>query len=256
MPVRRSRGATLSACGRLAGVAVVLCPSPLTRAIAWGALGERLVRFGHEVVIADPTDDDDPPYAIRWIAGCAGVADVTGRLALVGHSGAGPLLPRLGAALRARGRTVAAYVFLDASLPRERPGNRLDLLAVEDDAFAAQLRDQLAAGGRFPAWSDADLAGEVTDPESRRALLAGLRPRGKAFFDEPLPTAGDGEPGGWPDAPVGYLLTSPAYERVARIAASRGWPVVEHPGGHFAALADPDGTAAALDRLLSALHAP
>jgi hypothetical protein len=162
-------------------------------------------------------------------------------------------LPRLGAALGAAGRAVTAYVFLDASLPRQRPGNRIDLLSSEDEGWTVELRQHLEAGGRFPEWTDADLAGEVTDPDERAALVAAIRPRALDFFTEPLPTSGDGEPGGWPDAPVGYLLASPAYESRASIAAQRGWPTVEHRVGHFTALIDPVGTAQALARLLDKL---
>jgi hypothetical protein len=175
---------------------------------------------------------------------------------LIGHSAAGPLLPRLGAALHAGGRAVTAYVFLDASLPRQRPGTRLDLLTSEDQAWTDELRQHLEAGGQFPEWTNADLADDVPDPVARSVLMAAIRPRGLDFFTEPLPTSGDGEPGGWPDAPVGYLLTSATYESRAKIAASRGWPVVEHRVGHFAALADPWGTAAALTTLLDELRHP
>jgi hypothetical protein len=233
----------------------MLCPSPLTRAAAWGRLPDELEKLGHSVAVPDPTTDDHPPYAARWIATCAQLAATLepGPVGLVAHSGAGPLLPRLGAALAAGGRAVTAYVFLDASLPRQRPGNRLDLLASEDEDWTAELGEHLRAGGQFPEWTDADLAAEVPDPAERATLVAAIRPRSLEFFTEPLPTSGDGEPGGWPDAPVGYLLASAAYESRAAIAAQRGWPTVEHRVGHFTALTDPTGTAQALARLLDKL---
>ena len=235
---------------------LLLCPSPLLRAAAWGDLPDRLRTLGHQVGVPDPTPDDEPPYAVRWIAACAQTAATlaTGPVVLVGHSGAGPLLPRLGAAVQAAGRPVAAYVFLDASLPRERPGNRLDLLATEDADWTVELKTHLEAGGRFPEWTDEALAEAIPDAAARTQLLEAVRARPLAFFTEALPTAGDGEPGGWPDAPCGYLLASATYESRARIASGRGWPVVEHLAGHFTALVDPDGTAAALDHLLAALR--
>jgi len=235
-------------------VALLLCPSPLTRAAVWGDLPGLL----EDVAVPDPTTDDTPPYAARWIAACAQLAATLepGPMVLVGHSGAGPLLPRLGAALHAGGRAVTAYVFLDASLPRQRPGDRLDLLATEDEAWTDELRQHLEGGGRFPEWTAADLADGVPDDATRAALIEAIRPRGLDFFTESLPTSGDGEPGGWPDAPVGYLLTSATYESRARIARSRGWPVVEHAAGHFASLTDPAGTATALEALLDRLRHP
>jgi hypothetical protein len=235
---------------------LLLCPSPFTRAVAWGGLPDALRAGGHDVAVADPTSDRTPPYAERWVAACAQTADAlpSGPVTLVAHSGAGPLLPRLGAAIQAAGLAVTAYVFLDASLPRERPGTRLELLAAEDPDFTAELRAHLEAGGTFPEWTDADLAEDVPDPLRRATLLAGLRPRGLDFFDEPLPAPGDGEPGGWPDAPCGYLQTSDSYASPVRTARARAWPVIEHLGhGHFAPMTDPVGTAAALDELLTAM---
>ena len=203
---------------------LLLCPSPLTRAAAWGDLPDCLEQLGHRVGVPDPTIDDEPPFAVRWIAACAQTAAglEPGPVVLVGHSGAGPLLPRLGAAVQAAGRTVAAYVFLDASLPRERPGNRLDLLASEDADWTVELRSHLEAGGRFPEWTDTDLAEEIPGAATRDQLLTAVRARPLAFFTEALPTAGDGEPGGWPDAPCGYLLASATYESRARIAGEPG----------------------------------
>ena len=43
----------------------------------------------------------------------------------------------------------------------------------------------------------------------------------------------------WPDAPCGYLQTSPAYESAARVAGRRGFVVMTVDAGHFAALAAP-----------------
>jgi hypothetical protein len=238
-------------------VTLLLCPSPFTRAAAWGGLPDAVRANGQPVEVADPTGDDAPPYAIRWIAACAQTVWPLppGPVTLVAHDGAGPLLPRLGAAVQASGRVVTAYVFLDATLPRERPGTRLDLVTAEDAARGAELRSHLETGGRFPEWADADLAEEVPDAALRATLVRGLRPRGLDFFVEPLPAPGDGEPGGWPDAPCGYLLTSEAYAAVARTAGARAWPVLEHlTHGHFAPLTDPVGTAGALGDLLQEMH--
>ena len=55
----------------------------------------------------------------------------------------------------------------------------------------------------------------------------------------PFPT-GDVE---WPDAPCALVQTSPAYAATARSARSRGWPVLERDGGHFASCTDPHGVA-------------
>ncbi len=246
--------------------ALVLVPSPFTGAVAWGRLREVLATAGRRAVTVetatdgpddtDDTDDTDdaedrPPYAARAIARAALQIRADGGpepIVLVGHSGAGPLLPQLGAAVQAARRQVAAYVFCDAMLPRAGGATRLQLLEAENPAAAAELHTALHDGARFPAWTDADLREDVPDPEARATLLGALHPRGHDFFTEPLP-----HPADWPDAPCGFLRTSPAYDWGARTARHRGWPVIERGGGHFAALTDPEGLApdllALLDRL-------
>ena len=230
--------------------ALVLAHSPLVGPASWGTLPDVLRGRGHDVVVVDVTDDDEPPFAQRYVARAATqVREAVGArpVVLVGHSGAGYLLPLVGAARRALRSRVAAYVFLDAGLPPGRPSSRLDLLAREvaadDGDFLAGFRAQLAAGGHYPPWTDDDLAGLVPDVERRRALVASLRPRTEPFFTETLAVAPD-----WPDAPCGYVQLSAGYDRPARSAASRGWPVVpaEPAGiaaGHFAACVEPERVA-------------
>ena len=228
---------------------LVLLHSPLTGAAAWGRLPERLTDAGLQVVVPDVTSDDVPPFATRYVAEVARqvrASQADDPVVLVGHSGAGPLLPQVGFARRAAHRPVAGYLFCDAGLPR--PGgtaSRLDLMSGEDAGFAAALQTTLERGERFPQWSADELVTEVRDPADRALLAASLRPRGLGFFSEPVPVPGD-----WPDSRCGYLRTSAAYLVPARSAAARGWPVLERESGHFAALDDPDGTATALLELL------
>jgi hypothetical protein len=224
---------------------LVLLHSPLTGTAAWGALPGALRAAGYATLVPEMAADTGPPYAQRYVMEAAAALNTAGPEApvvLVGHSGAGPLLPQVGFAQRSARRQVGGYVFLDAMLPRpagpDGPPTRLALLHDEDDALAHDLDHDLRDGGTFPAWTDDDLADEVPDDEARHALLASLRPRGRDFFTETLPFPGD-----WPDAPCAYLRTSAAYDVHARTAQHRGWPVHERGGGHFAALTDPDGLA-------------
>ena len=106
---------------------VVLAHSPLTGPEAWGDLPAELRGRGHDVVVVEVRDDDAPPYAARYVARAAlQVREHLGDAAsvMVGHSGAGYLLPLLGAARRAARARVAGYVFLDAGLPPARPTSR------------------------------------------------------------------------------------------------------------------------------------
>jgi hypothetical protein len=231
---------------------LALLHSPLTSAAAWGELPQALVARGWSVVVPEVLDDDEPPYASKYVARAALQLSTDAPrepLVLVGHSGAGPLLPQLGFARHAAGVPAKGYVFLDAMLPRVAHAvTRLDLMTLEDPSFAADLTRELQSGKRFPDWSEADLAEELPDPGHRAMLLAGLRPRLLDFFTEPLPLAED-----WPDARCGYLQLSDSYETAAATAERRGWAVERLPSHHFAAMSQPETVADALVRLLQQL---
>lgn len=233
---------------------VVLLHSPLVTAATWGRLPDELCALGGHVVVPAVSADDDPPYAAGYVAHAAQQLEAAGLrtpLVLVGHSGAGPLLPQLGASQRAARRSIGAYVFLDAGLPRAG-ADRLDLLAVEDAGMAAAFRAELEGGARFPSWDVADLVDGLPDAADRRTVVTGMRPRGLDFFTERLP-----HPDDWPDAPCGYLRTSDAYVAWARLADLRGWTVATHRAGelrgHFAALSDPIGLAESLADIVTRL---
>ncbi len=222
----------------------VLAHSPLTGPAAWGELPFALRTAGHQALVLDVADDDAPPYAVRYVAAAAAqiaAARPAAAVVLVAHSGAGYLLPQLGFTQRAARRAVRGYVFLDAGIPAPRPSTRLDLLAGEDAAMADDLATLLAAGGRFPTWSDQELRELIPEHGRRAAVIESLRPRGVDFFTEVLPfPAGELD---WPDAPCGLLQTSDGYAGPAASARSRGWPVRARVGGHFAACVDPSGLA-------------
>src|SRR5206468_1317091 len=112
---------------------------------------------------------------------------------LVGQSGAGVLRPSIRQAL---GSPVSAYLFVDASIPRDG-ASRLDLFASREEA--AQFR-QAAVEGLLPTWTEADLRGVIPDNTLRQRFVSELRPLPLAIYEEPIPVFK-----GWPDAPCGYL---------------------------------------------------
>jgi pimeloyl-ACP methyl ester carboxylesterase len=227
---------------------LVLLHSPLTTAAVWGGLPDALRRRRLDVVVPDISADDRPPYASRYVAEAAKqlLASVGhGPAVLVGHSGAGPLLPQVGFARQAVGAVVDSYLLVDAMLPRvPRATNRLQLLHLEDEAFAHDLEQRLAAGERYPTWTVEALATDLPDATAR-VVLEAARPRGQDYFTETLPLTED-----WPDAPVGYLRLSGCYEVPARTARHRGWQVAELELHHFAMLTHPEQVADALVTLL------
>ena len=226
----------------------VLVHSPLVGPLTWRLVADELQHRGFEVVLPslDDFEDSGTPY---WQQHAASVAQALNSvladrpLILVGHSGAGLLLPAI---RQMTDRRVAAYLFVDAGVPIDG-ASRLDLRALESPEMAEQSRQALASGERFPNWSDKDLAEVIPDTKLRQGMLAELRPRPLAFFEEPIPVFD-----GWPDAPCGYLLFTPtyAYEVFAARARRDGWAYREMEGGHFHMLVDPKAVADALIDLL------
>ncbi len=223
------------------GDLVVLVHSPLIGPSTWSLVADELRRGG--VRAAAPRLEDSEAAGVPFWrqhrdAAVAQVSGLDGESAvLVGHSGAGPLLPAVAEAL---GRTVAGYVFVDASIP-EDGASRLGLLKRELPDAADQLVELLARGWRFPTWGDEDLSEEIPDKELRRQVLDELAPRARDFWEEPIPVFE-----GWPEAPCWYLQFSPSYEVAAADARRRGWNCRRLEGGHFHMLVEPSTVAEAI----------
>lgn len=230
------------------GPRIVLVPSPLVGPYSWSLVQAELAERGWETFVS--VDLRDPlgrqPCWQRTVGGVQGAIHEVpdgAPIVLVGHSNAGPLLPAAGAAVR---QPISAYLFVDSRL--SHPGtSRLDAIASEDAASAAELRAALDAGLRFPAWTDDDLRPIVPDPDRRRSLLEELRPRGREYWTEELPGIS-----GWPNAPCAYLQFSSVYQSAAERARRAGWPALYRTASHFHQLVDPSGVANALVELLAA----
>jgi pimeloyl-ACP methyl ester carboxylesterase len=228
---------------------VVLIHSPLVGPLTWAPVSS--VLRGRGVVTVLPVLADDgrrgAPY---WLQHAQAVArrleqlPLEGGVLLVGHSGAGPLLPAIGACSP---HPVVGYLFVDARLPH--PGqSALQEIEAGGGDFAAALRRNLDAGGAFPDWTDDDLHELIPNSVLRAGLMAEMCPRRLDFFAEPHP-----EVERWPDAPCAYLRLSVGYDQAAQEARRRGWPYHEFDAGHFHMLADPPAVADAILDLQSVL---
>ena len=233
----------------------VLVHSPLTSAAAWGDLPSVLRGRGHQVAVVDVADDDAPPFAARFVARAAlQVREQAGDrpVLLVGHSGAGYLLPLLGAARRAARAGVAGYVFLDAALPPARPTSRLDL-----------MRAEVPDGAGRRAGRDARSRRHLPGLDRRPTCASWSRTRrpGPRWSRRCGPGARTSSPTRCPWWRTGRTLRADccashsAYDGALRLARLRGWPVLDgpddRPGGHFAALVDPGAVADDLEALLA-----
>jgi hypothetical protein len=228
-----------------------LIHSPLTGPTAWQPVADYLWAWGHRVIAPDLSDTPGTaePYWSQHVAAAVSAisratAQGTYSVVLVAHSGAGPLLGAMGAALNV---APTAYVFADAGLPPDSPATRLDLIRAEGGEWVTEFERFLRDGGRFPNWTDDDLREELPDPPAREGVLADLRPRGLDYFNEPLPRTPDVA-----TLPGAYLHFTAAYDIHAAQATRWGWPVARQRGGHFAPVADPERTTAALLALASA----
>jgi pimeloyl-ACP methyl ester carboxylesterase len=224
---------------------LVLVHSPLVGPSTWRWVAGELAALGHHVTVPAVA----PAVAARgWEAFADSVAEQTADRdhgVLVGHSGAGPLLPQI--AGRARWRA-DALVFVDAAVPPER--GEAELMP---ERVLAELRP-LAADGLLPPWSDwfgpGVMAELIPDEEKRAAVSAELPLLPLAYFEGGVPV-----PAGWASAPCGYLLLSAAYAEEAAKAQERGWPAVRQLGAHLDIVTQPRKIADAILALTRSVQA-
>ena len=211
----------------------VLIHSPLVGPVTWSAVADELSRRQVGVVVPDlgvPAESETGPHWKRHVALAArAIASIPAAASavLVGHSGAGALLPAIREAMD---RACAGYIFVDAGLPSSNEPRK------GTGGFARHLDEIHARGERFPNWSDQDLRDVLPVPAVRTALLRELRPQPPDFWDETVPVFA-----GWPDAPCAYIRfgPNPSYDAAAAEAQRRGWRYRDLGGAHFHMLVDP-----------------
>src|SRR5699024_4469555 len=164
-------------------------------------------------------------------------------IVLVGHSGAGPLLPTINAYSP---HPIAANIFVDASLPHGGK-SQLEEMKTSSSALASSLKNHLEAGKFYPEWTDKELS-EIIPDGFRQGVLAETRPMGLPFFEEPMPYYPN-----WPDVPCGYIKFSQAYTEPAEKAQSYGWRYDEFDAGHFHMLVEPKAVSDSLINLIGLL---
>ncbi|MCP2274991.1 alpha/beta fold hydrolase [Nocardia amikacinitolerans] len=222
---------------------LVLVHSPLVGPITWRLVAAALERTGRPAVVPDLRVAATGPGPYHRDIADAVVRDVPeqGDLILVGHSGAGPLLPAIAAGLPGR---VRGLVYADAGLPH--PGApELNVLPREfDEQLRAMVRD-----GLLPPWHEwlpsGTLLEILPDPRVRAEFVAEVPRLPYAFFTEAAPDVV------WAGA-AAYVLMSETYRDHAETARAAGQPVIECSGHHLAGLTAPDTVA---DKLIVAADA-
>jgi pimeloyl-ACP methyl ester carboxylesterase len=225
---------------------VVLVHSPFLGPASLRPLADALGAHGQPTVLLDlrVTVAAAPVHArmIGSFADAVGEAGLTELVVLVGHSGAGPLLPAFADALD---EPVTGLVFLDAGLPT--PG-RSWRETVPAELFTS-LRDKSREGllPRWPEWFEPDPLPRLVPDTVLRAQIAEEAPEVPlAFLKEPRPSVE------W-TGPAAYLQLSSAYDADAAAAMRLGWPVRRLHTHHLAAATEPELVADALLGLLAEL---
>lgn len=226
----------------------MLVHSPLTGPSFWAGVRDGLWRRGRRAYLGrlPPAQRIHPPYWLTHAAGIAASLPEDDEVVLVGHSGAGPLLPAIGRLARNRsaGARVVGYLFVDSDLPRDGC-SRLDLF--DDAAAAAALRERCVRGW-MPRWTSAELAGLLADAPARERFVAELPETPLALYEELIRVPDD-----WPDAACGYLKLSGSYPGAVAQAQHAGWPLRALDGHHLLPLCEPDRVAGALTELVDAM---
>jgi Alpha/beta hydrolase family len=204
-----------------------LIHSPLVGPTTWSPVKRELERRGRAAVVPALLEVADAPAARAAEAVEAATEGAGVPLVLVGHSGAGVLLPAIADAVTA---DVAALIFVDAFLP---PAAGSAPLAPPE--LVHELTG-LARGGVLPPWSDwfgeDAMRGLVPDDSLRAALVGEMPHLPLRYFESRVAM-----PSGWTRRPCAYLLFGAAHAATAAEARNRGWAVAELPAAQHLALA-------------------
>jgi hypothetical protein len=228
---------SVTPCGILRAMRFVLVHSPVVGPSTWRWVADALRSNGHETIVLD--------LVVAAVTGDPGVfaqaavqaADSDEETVIVGHSGAGVVLPLVAAGLTSKPRRV---IFVDAGVPP------CEGTASVGGDFLATLRD-LATNGVLPVWSqwwaEGVLESLVQDDLRRSEIEKELPQVPLAFYEATIEVPTD-----WCESAGAYVLLSDAYRGDAGRAASLGWPVVERLGAHLDIVNDEEAIA---DILLS-----
>ena len=225
-----------------------LIHSPAVGPATWEPVAVCLRAEGSTVAVPDlrSVSEADPPYWHEVVVRACGAlrkAAAGHSLVLCAHSNAGLLLPAIWAGLD---RQVAAFIFVDASVPPER-GAAAKVPAEHLAKLRLKVND-----GRLPRWtewfSEDDISVLFPDEATRRRVSDEQRKLPLAYYEEAVPI-----PAGWTEVPSGYLVFGPPYDSVAAEARRRGWLQRQVPGKHLHMLMDPSTVAAVLSEMAASL---
>lgn len=163
---------------------------------------------------------------------------------LVGHSGAGAVLPMIADAIDA-----TVTVFVDAIVPQATT------TFTPSPAFFVLLDQLTVVDGLLPPWHEwwpPEILARLVPDERVRAVVTVENPRlPRAFYETPIAL-----PERWWQRPAGYIQLSPAYDEERAHAKQLGWPTRQLHGQHLDLLTQPGTVADAVVDLAMAARQP
>jgi hypothetical protein len=214
-----------------------LVHSPLVGPLSWSAVQVELRKRGHEVEVPSLVSAATSGSWQACVDAAVGGAAAGDDLVLVGHSGAGPLLPLIAGRMDPPPERL---VFVDAILPPEE-GER------SVSAPLLQHLRTIETEGRLPPWSEwfgsVFMEELIPDDYLRNAVVADMPKLPLSYFEGVIPV-----PTGWARTSCRYVLLSEVYREEVVEATSRGWQVYELLGSHLDILTRPVEIADSLER--------
>jgi pimeloyl-ACP methyl ester carboxylesterase len=211
-------------------LSLLLVHSPLVGPSSWRPLDETARDRGFDVLRPDLTGVADAA-APQWqlmVDIAEQSAKGCGEIIVVGHSGAGAMLPAIAERI---GDRLRAVIFVDAVVPPPEGAHTTS-------PGLQELLDAKAVDGLLPRWLDwwpSHINDElIPDPEDQDELRADMPRLPRAFFDDAVPV-----PSGWSAGPCAYLKLSAAYDQEYDDAGTAGWARSASAGTHLSIFTDP-----------------
>lgn len=203
---------------------VLLVHAPLVGPSTWWWVAEELETLGVDVVVPSLHVEASAVDPLDLLVDHAASEVTSDDVVLVGHSGAGVLLPFIAEATSLQR---ARLVFVDSGLPPlEGP---VDLAPDEFRRFLRRHADENGLLAPWHTWwGEAGMSQLVEDEDRRDLVLRDIQRVPFSYYDS-APVV----PASWSERMAGYVILSEAYRASANQAEELGSTVVEMPGTHL-----------------------
>lgn len=221
---------------------LLLVHSPLVGPSSWRPLDETARGRGFDVLRPDLTGVGDaaPPQWHHFVDIAEQAVTRHADVVVVGHSGAGAMLPAIADRI---GDRLRAVIFVDAVVPPSEGAHTTSQQLLD-------FVDSKAVDGLLPrwlAWWPSDVVDDlIPNPKDQDELRTDMPRLPRAFFDDAIPV-----PTGWSAGPCAYLKLSAAYDQEYARAGDAGWARSAIAGTHLSIFTDPATVLDAIEDLVT-----